>query len=608
MARSRHAPLAVLLILQALHALLVWRSGSLWGTWSIECNVGAVAWDFAHGTNPHLSAFDYFPRYATGYLLSGLLVAPLTWFLSAAAAIKIGALATNAAILTLAYTFLFRHAGAAAAKIGGLCLVFAPPLLAAYSTQAGNFHWTELLPVLAMLLVAGEIALGKRGPGWILGLGLLAGLAISTSFGAAAYVVAVAAFLLCVARRRALLLALPALLLGVAPLAWKLLVHEPLGQDRIGGAAVYVRPQLGGLIDKALAGFLDTGAALAFADGWHGVLPLGLAERLGDVWIWAVLAALVFVLWARRVEVRELLSALRPGQTLAVESRHVQLLLPLSVLAFGAAYLLSDQVVVEARGLDSQLRNNRFLPSPLALAALLPALAVAARPRLQLPALVVPVLCLASWLGPIQWSALPGDELPYRGRCYDLFGLYTGETVGDPLGPAEDWRFCAGFSEPEECWRGWLWSVGQSQLEDVGGWRLSQAGRDACSSLPPDAAPDCWRHVGWALTMRELPAGGDAVARVVSACSELPGSCQEGYGFYLADHFAFAPWKLEALVARDAPSPALAEAWFRGAGHLLRHELNRSAADAYCAALNSGSEPCFAGVDAAFRLPAWPGR
>ena len=603
MARSaRHRPLAVLLILQALHALLVWRSGSLWGTWSIECNVGAVAWDFAHGPNPQLSPFDYFPRYATGYLLSGLLVAPLTWFVSAATAIKVGALATNAGILTLAWLFLEKHAGAAAARVGGACLVFAPPLLAAYSTQAGNFHWTELLPTLAMLVLAGEVALGRQRLAWP--LGLVAGLAISTSFGAAAYVVAVLGFLF-LAARASLLRTLPGLLIGAAPLAWKLLVHRPPGQAQIGGSALYVRAELGGVLEKAADAFLDTGASLAFADGWHGVLPLGLGERLGDVWLWGVLAALALVLAQRRRELVELVSGLRRG--IAVESRHVQLLLPLCVLAFVAAFLLSDQSVLEARGLDAQLRNNRFLPSPLALAALLPGLAVAAMPRLLVPALLLPVLCLGSWIGPIHWSALPGDGLDYRGRCYDLFGLYGGETVADPLGPEQGWRVCEGFAEPEECWRGWLWSVGQSQLVDEDGWRLSEAGQRMCASLPEDAAPDCWRHAGWAITMRELPAGGDAVGRIAAACAGLPESCQEGYGFYLADHFGYAPWKLDALVARDAPSPLLAAAWYRGAGHLLRHELTLEGARAACGRLG-GAAPCLQGLDAAFRLPALPVR
>ncbi len=278
------------------------------------------------------------------------------------------------------------------------------------------------------------------------------------------------------------------------------------------------------------------------------------------------------------------------------------------LLAFALAYLLSDQRIAAQVGVDAQLRANRFLPAPLALAAVLAALLLPAAGSLHsalgwpLRGAMAGVLLggLGSWVGAVHWPDA-GVGVAYRGRCYELVGLYMAQTHPDPLGPRRDWQVCDGFAPPgpQECFEGWLWGIGQSQVyPGAAGWQLSELGVRGCSALPEPWQGDCWRQVS----------GRGTPAVVAAACDRLPPAgrwrCREGYGFYLADHYGFAPDKVAAQLQRDAPSPQDRRAYARGFGPLLRHELAELAtADAWCSRLPAEDRAdCREGAALAFGL------
>ena len=621
----RRRALAALLLLQAGFAVAAWSSGTLWATWAIECGVGAISWDTVHGLNPALGPFDYFDRYGVGYLFAGWAAAPLVALgLSAIAASKAVAWLTLAGAVILTWELLDRIGPPPVADLGAAAVAAPTPLVWAYLLQAGNFHATELLPELAMALLAVEIAGRPRaGAGWWLALGLAAGLAVSTSFGAAAFVAAAAVWLAASApwaRSPTALLSLPALALGVAPLIYKLALHRQYGQQGSQGLArMYVRPDPGALLTKAGAALVDLPANLAFPDAWTA-LPSEWVGALPGLWLTLCGGALVVMLGLSAGPLRRGTRGLLRPRTPTPDVG--PLLVPGMLLAFACAYLLSDQWISPARDLDAQLRASRFLPAPLVLLSLGPALLLASRAhRSRLrglalgAAVVVPLLGLGSWLGLPTWDSLTASP-PYRGRCYDLVGLYMAQNHPDPLGPHRDWRVCEGFAPPgpQECFLGWVAGVGQTHLRRRGSvWQLDERGQQACRSLPEPWSDDCWRQAGWGITMRTLPELGGATPDAVGFACDLLGPdealrCHEGYGFYLADHYAFERDKLQALVARDAGRPAVAAAWYRGVGHLLRHELaDRSFAQRWCAGLAApGRTHCLEGVAAGFSLESRP--
>jgi hypothetical protein len=615
-------------------SILSWSSGSLWATWGIECNVGTVAWDLVHGLQPGLSLYDYAQRYATGYLLAGVAAAPLVALgVPAALALKLLALGTGWAVISLGWELVDRLGPPPAADLAAAALAAPVPLVWAYMLQAGNYHFTELVPDLGTLLLAAEILTRQRRSAWVwAALGAVAGLAVCTSFGAAAFVLPALAWTLWAGsawRGPASWIVLPSFVLGCAPLLHKVLVFEPSGGGAGAGLrSLNVQPDSGAVLGKLGHAVVDFPLGLAFADAWRFV-PGALANAAAFLWAGIGLACLLALAIRAGRAALPLGAASAPSDLAtaqrAAASRRGLLLLPLALVAFSAAYLLSDQRISAARGIDAQLRSSRFLPAPTALLSLAPAILLAslspsarqARRLALAAAAALPLLGAPSWLAAVDWGSA-GAGLPYRGRCYDLIGLYLSDTHPDPLGPAEDWRLCRDFEGPgaaAECFAGWTWSVGQVHLRhDSSGWRLDETGVRACRSLPEAWRAECWRMVGWGITMRSLPElGADTPRDVARACDALPGdapaACREGYGFYLGDHYAYAPRKLEALVLRDAPDAASATAWYRGVAVLLRHELaNLAAAARWCEGLSAAEarDACRAGLAAAAAVESRP--
>lgn len=228
-------PLLIPLTLHTLFAIALWTTGSMHGTWTFECAVGSTAWDLAHGGNPYFGWSDYYDSWTSGYLLWALLEAPLTWLpWDPIYPVKAVSLATTWAVGLLGFLFLREVCERRTALLGATALILCPPALWYYAQLGGNYHYTELVPCLALLW---RLAVWTKTERWgargALELGGLAGLAITTSLGSLLPVaLAVVAFVLL--RPERLLrgvtwLAAPAGALGAAPLLYKALLHRPFG-------------------------------------------------------------------------------------------------------------------------------------------------------------------------------------------------------------------------------------------------------------------------------------------------------------------------------------------------------------------------------------------
>ena len=657
-----HRPLLLLLAVQLCFSLLVWFSGSMYGSWAIECGVGSIGHDLARGLNPRVPLPDYYDGWTSGYLLAGILGAPLHWLpVRSIYALKALCVLLDVAIATVAWLFLRRNVGPRAARVGTALLVLCPPQLAFYALHAGDYHYTELLFDLGMAALLAEVAIhGRRGVGWYAALGLVCGLAVTNCLGSLPFVAVVGVLWWILDKgslARPQFWAAPvAGLLGLAPVLHKLFVHIPygLGRGPVGAKIFYVRgagPGSPSLLEKLAdlpAAYTST---LGFSDGLRPLMSWPASWSLGATYALLTALGLVAVLALRWRPAWGLVRALLPGARFAPDaaSRRAagELILAGFTLAFVLAYLLSDQLLVADHPLRSQLRSNRFVPPIIALLAINGGVAVqlltdrwpAARRWAAWLWAPLAALCLLSWGGMVDWGGLATSRgIPFRGHCYDLHGFYASSFLPDVEGPGggEDrWAsvdICAGF-EPAgraDCFLGRTWGVGRRYVPEremavtpPERWRPDPRLARACDALPGGWRDDCYRQVGWTINWGILKGGhGPPWALLPGYCAAMPTPeaadlCVEGGGFYLGDHYAFAPWKFNQLVPPDRATPRVRQRFAAGVGASLTHYLEHTeraleVCEQYGAVDPQLAEPCRegvrAGVEARARpFPPWEG-
>ncbi len=615
-----HLPLLVLIACHAVVALDLWHSGSPAGTWQFECAVGALGWDLAHGLNPHYALSDYYDSWTSGYLITGFVEAPLMalpW--RPALAVKATALLIQAGTVGLVWLFLWRNVGPWAARVGAAALTFCPPLLWFYSLHAGDYHYTELVWAFGAACLVGEVVRTGRGGRWYLALGLVCGLSITNSFGSAAHVAVCLGLALALApgARTPARLAqvVGGALVGAAPLLYKLLLHRPF--EHLAGAGSYDLPYTSGqwspwLLKMKLT-TLPAGFAhhLGFGDGLRRLVEPDVGVGVGYAWTWLAAGGLVLVLVLAR----------RQG---------LRLLLPLSLLGWLLAFCATTTMLVPRPIELDEFLDARFLPPVVGLlAANLGVAAQAlldARPKrstgVLIASLVTPVLtaCALSWGGLFPPVDLAQDGIPYRGRCYDMLGLYASRHV-DGLPAAGGERVCDGF-DPEarrDCFRGRVMGEATRHIDHVALRRVEPSTFEppqelvqGCDALDDTWRRDCYRHAGWTLNWAALHhRNRRGVENMVGFCSAFgereAGWCLEGVGYMLAGHYAPLPWKLPGLLPKDREAARHA---MRGFGVQLAHAYAQpAAAEALCGSLELDDAlrgACVEGVGAGFAVFAAP--
>jgi len=594
----------LLLIPLALHTVLaiaLWTTGSMHGTWTFECGVGAAAWELAHGGTPHFGWSDYYDSWTSGYLLWALLEAPLTWLpWDPIYAVKAISLGTTWAVGLLAFGFLREVSDRRTALLGSSALILGPPALWYHAQLGGNYHYTELVPCLALFW---RLAVWTKSERWSarapVELGLLAGLAVTTSIGSA-LPVALAALALVVLRpdllrRSTTWLAAPAGALGAAPLLYKALLHQPFGQAP--PEQEFSLPYAaGGLGRDLLPKLTELPARLADHVGFAGITPhLVPADLLLALLLLAVAGLALFDLARlprdRRAE--RLLPAL-PG---------------LYVAGLLVIYLLLP-TRMPARAWTGDLRAVRFLPPLLAAGVMAAPLLLARlrRPRLWPLALVPPALGLVGCLLVIPWSDVQ-PRLPQSGRCHLLLGMYAGKT----LPPSERPELCDGFGDPDDVadcqlGRATAPAVYASARGELRAARPATGVRrlePTCLALPEPRQRACFRQIGWVLaaTGPQVPAAS-MPGRIKKGCSHLHSTrsqvaCREGLGYWFADHVGAWPERLELVVGEEPPQVQRLTATGAGArlGWALREEpdLVRACA-AYEELVEGGAGACLEGA------------
>ena len=642
-------------------SLLVWLSGTPLGTYGLECSVGAIGYDLAHGLNPAVPLLDYFDTFTGAYLTEGLLAAPFTvlpW--RTIYAVKAGNLVTNAAILLLAWTFLERNVGRLAARVGVVALALGPPVMRHHSLAGPTYHYNELMFDFGMAVLWAEIVLRDRKTWpWYLLFGGLCGFAITNCHGSAGYVVVtLLLWWVCdrglAVRPRTWTFGL-GFLAGLAPLIAKATFHASYHRDvrglrdfgfthkqgdqrHLSVMAEKLRHMLDGDYAGAL-GFLDTlgpswgfGPAEAFGNVYAGITFLAVPLVLVLAWR-AIPAGLVGLLPFKRFA---------PSPTGA---RALALAVPaVFAMALVAAYLSSDLHIQTPDPATSQFREDRFLPPLTALLALNLGIAVElvvrmvrrpgrlARELLGKAAVVVAAsvglllagVCLVAQLRMVDFDGLMSTEgIPYRGRCYSAEALYAAEVLdGDPARAA---RFCSGFPESGhgDCYQGFAWSVGIGRAmrvqEVLGEPELPQEIGQSCMVLDPAWQRDCFNQLGWHMQSETIGCyenQEERIALVLEWCGTMPDEertswCLGGMGFYYGDHYGFAPHKLESIFPVDLVGEEGQRSIAWGIGYLLGYGYDLEAAAArqcegYAAIAPGLKEACQNGVVASMETRSRP--
>lgn len=620
----------VAFVVQALLAVLLWTSGTPHGTWTFECGVGALAWDLGHGLNPHWPLLDYFDSWTSGYLVAALVAAPAMLVLKPIVALKLLSLFTVAATGLLAWRGLRLTAGEDAASIGTVGFLLGPPMLWYYAIRAGDYHYSELLGVLLLWAVVAGVATGApplRGRfAGAAAVGAAAGFACLLSFGALAGV-AILLTLWVLVRRSSWwdLAALPAAALASAPLLWKLTVHRPFGVEAIEGSfgVPYAvgRWRWGELLRELLDVPRGLGANLGWAEVAPGLAPIdaAVAPLLLVACAWGVARAVPLLLLAARARLRG--AHLDDGSV-----RRLLAWAPaLIATALVATWLVLPAELRPAIEGREQLRDNRFLPPALGLMVLNLGPALADGMRLLLPGRRLPVLPVAAVVGllgalgagaMVDWASV-GGAIPYRGRCYDVLGVYAARHV--PLGDGALHRpeLCGGF--PDEgrapCLRGRAWGIGMRETHggaidprSSSGRRLVQGAGERCAQLPAGLDEDCVRHLGWTLNWIGTGTDRPLLSMLAPRCELLPREqrlvCLEGTGVWFADHLGAWPERFDRLYPDDPLVPGGRGAAARGLGSYLAHTYqDRAAAIARCGLLGPDVESaCLDGVAVGFAV------
>ena len=585
------APLAAWMLLHGALLLTIWFSGSLWGSWPLECSVGTIAWDLRNGLNPLIPLHDYYDNWTTGYLVAALASAPFQLlFDSPAAATKAMGLLWSLATLGLTWTFLLRNVGRRAALWGTGLMAAPPPLLLYYNLGSGNYHYTEILFDLLVALIAAELGTRRwsSARAWA-GLGLAAGLAVTNCYGSAVFAGAAVLWLWLRDRRTPLRLApwaaLPGLALGLAPWLYKLTLHAPYGLDSgpVLNKGLYVRPSLQSMLGEVARLPADYAAHLAFQDGLVRWLDIGQGLAAGQIYALLVAWAGAIGLWHLRQ---------RPASVLPA----------LFAVALTVVIIVSNQEIEHLEPALSQFRDSRFLPPLVAFAAIAAGVGAETLGRRGAPMILAPALLISllATTGAVEPRGRgDGEGIAYRGRCYVLQGLYASAyfdelPAGQPSVPWSGPDVCAGFplAEQRDCQRGRIWGVGLKHLDHRAffeGARASSSlltpeGVRICEALDGPWRADCWRQAGWAAaTMARTGHYGVQAEATARACLRTPsaqesGWCLEGYGFHLADHYGWAPGKLRLLVPADRFTREARLHMLRGAGILIALQFEGPAA------------------------------
>ena len=589
--------LFVILVAQGVLACLLWASGSPHGTWGIECSVGALAYDLAHGLNPDWSIFDYFDRWTFSYLFVATLAAPLTWLMPTAYALKLVALAMMTATVLAGWDFVRRVGTPRQALMAAALLAFPAPHLWTHAVNTGDYHYLELLPEFLMLSLLADILLCRRGGrGSFLGLGMASGLLVGVSFPGVVYVLLTLLALLLLKppalpwRRLGWVLvgALPALAL----VAWKALVHRPVvvapGDDRlpspeVSGSALFELPHLASGLHldsigpKLLRFPSDFASNLGFAESaWavDGGGFLGLAQAIDAVGAALLLGALLAPLgWFRGLLARD------PGAWL----RSLPALFGLALLG---GYLVSGVWLVATPPELAQFLDNRFLPPLIAFGSVGLVLSLPNDMGRWIASTLV-VCGLLGQLTLISWADLePG--MSYRGRCYNAAGYFAAGNLPPELLRADVGEAtCRGFGErAPECETGWAWKMGQVPDGPTG----SLGGR--CTELRSnELRRNCYQGTGWTLSQRSslrLDEGrgvwqerrcrelSDELVRASASPSGAGVSlalegCRAGLGWDLGGHYVAWPEKFPLLIGPHSDKPRFGADVARGAGEWLGH-------------------------------------
>ena len=465
--RSRPALVAILVANAAL-SLLVWFSGSMLGTYGLECSVGGIARDLATGLNPAIPLLDYFDTYTGFYLIEAILSLPFLLVAEPIIATKVGNLLTNSAILVLCWHLLEKTVGKTAALLGTLGLALGPPTMQHHALIGPTYHYNELLFELGLILMwIRVLTVPKPGRSALLSLGLVAGLSITNNYSSIALVGLLGLLSLCSRRMLELrwrwVLPVGGLLAGISPLALKLTIHDAYYLENAGLRDLGVfhedanQRTLAELFGKA-TGLLssDYAGALGFVDTTSQWLPVELGAGLSQfVAALSWLAAASVIAFTAPMLVR-LIAARRSG-----ERCNDNILLPPMAalpLCFAGAiltgYLFSEMSIRPFDFATSQFREDRFLPPVMALLSINLGLGTtlvvrALRSRLPgpvssflyVPFAVVLVTGFFGRIGMIDGEGLAqSDGIPYSGVCVMPQGLYAADAIAAGGSSLRDYR------------------------------------------------------------------------------------------------------------------------------------------------------------------------
>lgn len=637
--------LSGILIAHAVLSMAIWLSGSATGTFALRGSIGVIGYDAAHGLNPAVPLLDYFDTFTGGFLTQGLLTAPLTWFLPITWAVAIVGLLTNSAVLVVAWTFLERNVGRIAAGVGTIAFLLGPPTMRHHALVGPNYHYNELFFDLGMAALWAEIVLhDRRSWRWTALLGLTCGYAITNCWGSIGYLAIVMA-LWWVADpgllgRKATWAFLPAAVLGLGPLLAKLFVHSSYHQGVRGLRDLAFTHSGEGAMDSVSMGpkLLDfLGGDYAGAIGYLDTLGPWLGARSTLIWaqassalLFAITAAVLVVGWrAIPAGLRGLLPGASNGPTPEGKRALAAYVPSLFAIVLILGYLTSELTIQPADPAFSQFREDRFLPPLSAFLALnVGVLAQLLHDRIpkKLWAESLAVIAIAFGVPSAlaQVAMVDGEGLvqtpgmAYRGAAWSIETLYAADVLaGDPQ---RGQQFCAGFPEQGQgdCYRGFAWTVGIGYLmesdddpesEQI---HLPQGVGDRCRQLGDPWDRECMRQLGWHMwseSIARLDEPHRRVEHLQDRCRvvsdgdpEREGWCLEGLGFYFADHYAWAPHKLQFVFPPEAFPPEARRSIVRGIGYTLayiyEHErVAQRLCGPYAELEDRGDEACREGVD-----------
>jgi hypothetical protein len=525
--------------------------------------------------HPRWPALDTFQGALGGPFILAFLAMPFYLLLGVTPlASKLAAYVTATGLVLVVYVLLDRHESRRAALVAAASFSFTPPALFFASAVLGNLHWTQLIFDYGLALFGLELVLrGGKTRTWSV-FGLVCGLAVFHSVGSLPFLAITAGGALLLARpgvRRALSFGI-AFLIGAAPFAYKLLVHDAFGIGVGSGEQTVGR--------LAPAGFDFAGlTALVYPEA-----PLGLLfHRTMETWPmqpgWTLALLWTGVVWLGLVALLITFGGADSGEQAGRRPTLVAAIPLLFVAVFGGAY-----VVIPGAALNLSLpeftnvREEGFRNLPMLWAALIVASAIgltrlAARlGRLRgrcLTALAfLPAVC--GLLGGLSVIEADGPEQQrslqsFRAVCFDAFGVFAASSLGGtPWRVTEVCDLLEGEAAQRECLSGAAWGVGMGETglpsatydpptlpPGAPTFVISDRPVAACDRLSEELSDGCYFGVGWTVGAyrwghEDWPA---------TACDSLKArgprdACWTGVGFRVGDHLHPQPEAMAAVIAR----------------------------------------------------------